>query len=405
MSRPKRIALSTPLEVTKQTQKLINEVLSSGQFSPGPKVREFEEKLADLHQARHCIFVNSGTDALRIALLALKEKYKWQDGDEVLVPALTFVATVNVVLQAGLTPVFVDVEMCSWTMNPWRYGHDSTGREIEADWKRVKAMMPVQLFGQDCDPKLYALAVKYGVKVLEDSCETILNPLRGDVGCHSTYMAHHLATGVGGFALTNDMDLNWLMRSYANHGRNTNYIPGYFVPFSPKNPTIGSIHQKFQFDRIGYSSRATEFEAALGLAQLDGLAERVGQRRKVAEKLTEALESFLDLELPREDCRKNHTWMMYPIILKETAKPTKYEVCLALEKAGIETRDMMPITSQPCYDFLIRPLRNNQFKWSVAERVNERGFYIPCHEGMTEDDIVWIARSFDGVLDKNVMVV
>jgi len=401
----RRIWLSAPPRLTRQIKKQINDVLLSGQFSPGPKVKEFEEKLAVLHSAKHCIFVNSGTDALRIALAALKEKHGWRDGEMVLVPALTFVATVNVVLQVGLMPEFVDVGMYGQTMNPYRYGHDSTCREIPDHWRRARAMMPVQLFGQDCDERLYELAEKYGIKVLEDSCETILNPLKGEVGCHSTYMAHHLATGVGGFALTDDMDLNWLMRSYANHGRNTNYIPGYFVPFSPKNPTIMSIRQKFQFDRIGYSCRGTEFEAALGLAQLDGLAERVGQRRKVAERLTELLDVFPDLELPRQDCRRNHTWMMYPIILKESSAMTRYDLCLELEKRGIETRDMMPITSQPCYDFIFKPLRARQYSWPVADRVNERGFYIPCHEQMTEDDIGWVARSFEYALDKNAIVV
>ena len=395
MSR--RISLATPLEITPKIKKAVLDVLASGQFSPAKKVKEFEEKLAELHHAKHCVFVNSGTDALRIGLLALKEKYGWKDGDLVLVPSLTFVATVNVVLQAGLKPYFVDVGMYDYTMNPWNYGHTNGPKpELSDHWKRVKAIIPVQLFGSDCDSKLYELAKKYNAKVLEDSCETILNPLWGEIGCHSTYMAHHLVTGVGGFALTNDDRLNWIMRSLANHGRDQAYIPGYQSP----KVSRALLERRFKFNRIGYSCRGTEFEAALGLAQLEDLPKKVGQRRFVASAITSALQDFEDLELPKEDCRKNHTWMMYPIVLKEDAGISKTDLCLRLEDRGIETREMMPITNQPCYDFLIKPLRQNQMNWSVADRINKQGFYIPCHEGLTEDDIAWIYESFDLALDK-----
>lgn len=202
---------------------LILDVLASGQFSPGPKVKEFEEKFARLHKAKYGIFVNSGTDALRLSLLALKEKYGWEDGSEVVVPSLTFVATVNVILQAGLKPFFIDVGMYDHCLNPWNFKH-CMETSIHHD---VVAMMPVHLFGQHCDSFTFEMAKKYKLKVLEDSCETILNPLKGDVSCHSTYMAHHITTGVGGIALTNDKELMLLIRSYANHGRNIAYLPGY----------------------------------------------------------------------------------------------------------------------------------------------------------------------------------
>lgn len=206
-----------------KAKKLVLNVLRSGQYSPGPKVKEFEEKFAALHKAKYAVFVNSGTDALRLSLLALKEKYGWKDGNRVAVPALTFVATVNVIVQAGLKPFFIDVSMHDYLINPSNLERRLEGGRVE----NLVALMPVHLFGKSCGSAIFDLAKRLKLKVLEDSCETILNPIRGDVSCHSTYMAHHLTTGVGGMALTNSKDLMLLIRSYANHGRNIAYLPGY----------------------------------------------------------------------------------------------------------------------------------------------------------------------------------
>lgn len=373
-------------DVSPLAHKYINRVLASRQFSPGPMVRELEVRLANLHRAKHAIFVNSGTDALRLSLLAMKEKWGWRDGDMVAVPALTFVASVNVILQANLKPLFVDVGMNDCTINPWHLEHQLTCSPEEA--KSLRAIIPVQLFGQECDPYVYNLAEKYNLKVLEDSCETILNPLHGDVGCHSTYMAHHLTTGVGGFAVTDDSELNLLIRSYANHGRSVAYLPGYHsAPLSKE-----LLKRRFSFERMGYSCRATEFEAALGLAQLNDLETQVAKRIHVALELQKSLERFDELRLPLH--AEGRTWMMFPILLKDG---DKYDLCLHLEQHGIETRDMMPITNQPCFRNFF-PMGYNGF--SVAKEVNEKGFYIPCHQGMTEGDVVWIAETFESYLTK-----
>jgi dTDP-4-amino-4,6-dideoxygalactose transaminase len=371
-------------DVPPKAKELVLEVLESGQFSPGPKVRAFEEKLEVLHDAKHAIFVNSGTDALRLSLLAMKEKFEWPDGASVAVPALTFVATVNVILQAHLKPLFVDVSMNDYTFNPW-----NLERLYECSpygLKDLVAILPVQLFGQDCEPAVYKLAEKRGLKVLEDSCETIGNPLKGDVGCHSTYMAHHVTTGVGGFALTNDDDLNLLIRSYANHGRDVSYLPGYqSLPGSKE-----LLKSRFRYVREGYSSRATEFEAALGLAQLEEpLEAMLFKRRNVAAELIRKLKVFDDLKLPATCLPQFSTYMMFPMLLKDG---DKYDLCLHLEDAGIETRDMMPITTQPIFKDYFTPTTPG---FSVAKEVNEKGFYIPCHEGMTEGDIYHVREAFE----------
>ncbi len=375
--------------VPASARKAILDVFDSGQFSPGPKVKEFEEKFAKLHNAKHAVFVNSGTDALRIGLLAMKEKYGWKDGDLVAVPTLTFVATVNVIIQAGLKPFFADVSMHDYCIN-----EENLKWRIETGMGRPVAVMPVHLFGQSCSDEIYELAERYGMKVLEDSCETILNPVRGDISCHSTYMAHHITTGVGGMAVTNSMELNLLMRSYANHGRNVSYLPGYFKPDLGRN----LLQSRFRFDRIGYSCRGTEFEAALGLSQLSDLQRQNDKRAEIAWALSHALQGFNELQLKFPPPRLS-TWMMYPIVLAEESKIDKYDLCLHLEKNGIETRDMMPITNQPCYEGIV-----NEGHYSVGKWINEKGLYIPCHPGMSEKDIEHIKNTFDSFFNKSKVI-
>lgn len=369
--RPIRLGYNA---VPRSARKAILDVFDSGQFSPGPKVKAFEAQFAALHGTRHGIFVNSGTDALRLGLLALKEKYGWQDNDEVAVPTLTFPATVNVILQSGLKPFFVDVGMNDYLINP-------DNLERRQPTSKLKAVMPVHLFGQPCDDRIFNLAKEMKLKVLEDSCETIGNNIRGDVSCHSTYMAHHIVTGVGGIALTNDAELNLLIRSYANHGRSIVYLPGYEQSELSKD----LLKKRFCFDRQGYSCRGTEFEAALGLSQLKGLKDNIWKRRLVASWLYRGLCEFDDFKLP--SFTEDHTFMMFPIVLKENSTLDKYEVCLNLEKHGIETRDMMPITHQPCYKNFFQ---NTSF--SVAEWINKNGFYVPCHPGMDAEDAAYVVQ-------------
>lgn len=355
-------------------------IFRSGYYSPGRTIQEFEDRFKEIHRAKYAIFVNSGTDALRLSLLALKERYGIADGEFVAVPSVTFTATVNVVLQIGLKPFFVDVGILSYTMNPdnlfWRL---TTGGKIP------KVVLPVHLFGRSCEEGIYSIAKTHGMAVLEDSCETILNPVRGDVSCHSTYMAHHVTTGVGGFALTNDKKLNEIIRSLANHGRDPYYLPGH------RHPALSEklLKSRFRFVRNGYSCRGTEFEAALGLSQMTHLKERILKRRENARRLKEIL-AFEELQLPQDS--PSHTWMMFPILLK---KGDKYKLCKQLEEDGIETRDMMPITNQPCFQAYV-----NEDQFTVAKEINAKGFYIPCHQGLRSEDIERIGRSFKKFLTK-----
>ncbi len=345
--------------VPKDAEKELIKVFRSGNYSPGQKCQEFEEKWATLHKAKYALFVNSGTDALRLALLAMKEKYGWKNDDEVAVTTQTFPATINIIIQSGMKPRFYDAG------NPWSLEHQL---RCQADKDDIKAIIPVHLYGNPVDDYTYELAEKNKWKVLEDSCETILNKLRGDVSCYSTYMAHYVTTGVGGMAVTNDKELKALMWSYANHGRRR-----------PKH---------FEYDRIGYSNRATEFEAVLGLSQLSNIPKQIDKRREIAEWLTDAFQArWVDFHVMAPALYPDHTYMMFPILIKENSTLKKENIIKILNKNGIETRDMMPITNQPCYKEMI-----SEEDYPTSKQINKNGFYIGCHPGIDRKDIRRLAK-------------
>ena len=255
--------------VSDRANQLVMEVLDSNRLSAGPMIDRFERDIARLHDRRYGLFTNSGTSALQIALAALKERHGWQDGDEVLVPALTFVATSNVVLYNGLKPVFVDVEPDRYCIAP-----EQIERHITP---RTRAIMPVHIAGLPCemDPVL-EIGQRHDLRIVEDSAESMFVRYRGrpvgsmsDIGCFSTYVAHIITTGVGGFCVTDDDELIVMLKSLMNHGRDSIYTRIDDDKGREGQALFDIADRRFSFVRLGYSYRCTEMEAALGLAQLD----------------------------------------------------------------------------------------------------------------------------------------
>lgn len=395
------------VEIGEPEIEAVTKVLRSGHISPGPTVREFESRFANLHRSKHGIMMNSGTDALRIALAALKEHYGWDDGDEVIVPALTFVATANVVLQNKLTPVFVDV-------NPDDFNIDIQKIE-EAITPNTRCIMPVDLFGFPHD--IYAvrqIADGANLAILEDACETVGVGFIGtdpgsygvshrdvrvgefaDIACFSTYACHLVVTGVGGIAITKDDKLADLMRSYMNHGRDPYFLGAYTTDGKDKRELI---KRRFSYLRLGYSSRVSEMEAAVGLAQLDRLPGILKKRQENAALLRNYLAPVnIDfptfapaLKLPNViPVNRDNAWMMFPIVIKDHTIG-RDELCLYLEERGIETRPLMPLLSQPIYRKLF-PYKAEAYP--VAFEASERGFYVGCHQMLTKDDIQYLGET------------
>ena len=372
-------------------RRYMNDVLDKGRLSYGEYTRSFEQEFARLHDRRVAIICNSGTSALQVALHALKRRYGWHDGDEVLVPAVTFVASANVVLQNRLTPVFVDIE-------PDFYEMDPAGIERHIT-PRTRAIMPVHLFGQPCDmAPILAVAREHGLRVIEDSCETMFAHYQGapvgsfgDVACFSTYVAHLINTGVGGLVLSNDLELAAMMKSLFNHGRDGIYLAIDDDDTRDATKLVSIIERRFHFADVGYSYRATELEAAIGLAQLERWEEIITARQGNAAVLTEGLEPLqAHLQLPRIRPDAEHVFMMYPIVVRDPAI-SRDELVLFLEQQRIETRPMLPLINQPVYRDLFGDLEP---QYPVARWVNQNGFYIGCHGGLGPANIDYMVQTF-----------
>jgi len=374
-------------------KKYLMEVIESNRLSYGPYTQKFETLFARRHGCRYGIFCNSGTSALHISFAALKEKYNWEDGSEVIVPAITFIATSNVVIHNHLKPVFVDVDKETYNINPYLIEEKIT--------KNTRAIIPVHLFGMPADMEpILEIASRHDLKIVEDSCETMFANYKGkrvgsfgNIGCFSTYIAHFLVTGTGGICTTNDLELAVMLKSLMNHGRDSIYTAmdddkksGYEL--------FKIVERRFKFIRLGHSFRATELEAAIGLGQLEHKDIIIAKRRYNANYLTDGLRDLQEfLQLPKIPKDRDHNFMMYPIVVE---KGSKRDLMAFLEENLIETRDMMPLLNQPVYRKLFG---NIEDEYPVAKWINKNGFYIGCHQYIKRNELDYIIDKFHGFFE------
>lgn len=382
-------------ELGEKEKQYLGDVIENNRLAYGPWSQKFEALFAKAHGCKFAVFCNSGTSALHIALAAMQEKYGWKDEDEIIVPALTFVATSNIVLHNKMKPVFVDIDNRTYNIDP---------SKIEAAiTDQTRAIIPVHLFGMsaDMDPIL-EIAKKHNLRVIEDSCETMFASYKdqsvgsfSDVSCFSTYTAHFIVTGVGGLALTNDPDLAVFMRSLMNHGRDSIYTTiDDDKDLDPEKLRM-VVSKRFSFERVGHSFRATELEAALGVAQIEEKDKIMEPRPRIARFYSENLADLEEkyLQLPYIPSDRTHSFMVYPIVLK---KGNKKELVDFLEGRNIETRELVPLLNQPIYRKLFGDIEKN---YPVARWVRENGFYIGCHQHLTQDEMQYIVdtiREFFG---------
>lgn len=386
----REITLGT-VDIGVRERAYINDALDRNRLSPGKYVAMFEDRFAQEHDCRYAVALNSGTSALQVALACLKETLGWQDGDEVIVPALTFIATSNTVLYTGLVPKFVDVDPLTYNINP---------SQIEAQLSaRTRAIIPVHLFGLPCEMHpIQEIASRNGLEIIEDSCETMFARYRGrSVGsfgrmaCFSTYTAHLLVTGVGGLITTNDEKCAMVCRSLISHGRDSIYLNIDDDNGLSDNQLREVISRRFSFVRLGFSFRLTELEGALGLAQLERKEEIIGLRRRNAQTLLTLLKPFQDyLQLPQWPAYSDHSFMMFPIVVRPPVD--REDLLHFLERRNIETRYMFPLLSQPIYRRIFPGLEN---EYPVAQHLSRSGFYIGNHYGLTEEDMAYVAQVFE----------
>lgn len=367
----------------------ITNIMETGRVSYGTYSRQLEGAWAAMNSVKYGVLSNSGTSSLQVAVQALKEIHGWPDGAEVIVPSLTFVATINVVLHNRLKPVLVDVDPLTYNMDPSLVEDAITDKTV--------CIMPVHLFGLMADMSaIFDIAFRNDLLIVEDSCESVgayqeVNGTRiypgeyGHIACFSFYMAHHIQAGVGGISITDDKRYASKMRSLVNHGMVCDTLDG--LEFDPS--------RDFVFESVGHSFRITEFEAALALSQVGKIPDIIQNRNNAARALTGAL-SDLDkrLQLPFTPPGFHHSFMMYPIVMrnndyKRGAIYSKEGLRQSLHGSGIGTREMLPIIEQPVYQRLKLWDQND---YPVAKWIGANGFYVGLQNTYNEDDVVKISE-------------
>lgn len=385
------------VDITQRAKSLVNKVLDSGRLTAGPMMADFEQRFAEAHDCKFALMSNSGTSALQIALAALKERHGWADGDEVLVPAVTFVATSNVVMYNNLKPVFVDVDPIYYGIDPER---------IEAHiTDRTRAIMPVHLAGHPCDmTPILEISEKHGLCMVEDSAETMFSrdhgrPVGsfGDIGCFSTYVAHVINTGVGGLCTTSDPELIVMLKSLMNHGRDSIYIRIDDDKAASGDDLFNIADRRFSFTRLGHSFRCTEMEAALGIAELEQSEASIARRRQIAAQYNAGLADLAGyLQTPAVRLGAEHVYMFYPLVLTDPGFK-RDDLISFLERSGVETRYLLPLINQPVYRDLFG---NLDAQYPVAAHLNNNAFYIGSHPQISDEEIGYVIEVFHDFFKK-----
>ena len=379
------------VSITDKSRHLIQDCLDKGRISSGRLVRKFEEEFAALIGVKEAVAVSSGTDADTLAV-ALLYDLGARRGDEVIVPALSFVATGNAVLHAGFTPVFVDVYRETLNIDPTKIESVITDR--------TKAIMPVHLMGKPAPmDEIKAIAEKYNLLVVEDAAEAYGAVYKGqkiagigDIGAFSLYVAHIITTGEGGIIVTDNEKYAETLRSLRSHGRAckckqcvSNITSGYCEKrFSDKER--GDI--RFIFERIGYSCKMNELEAALGLGNLDIYHEILEKRHNNLLAMIDGFQQFSEYLWTFQE--ESHEWIgphAFPFVVKEGAPFTRDDLMLHLEKNGVDARTLFSSIPTQCggYEFLGYKIGD----FPNAEYIGKNGIHIGVHQDVKEENIGW----------------
>ncbi len=382
------------ITITDKSKKLILDCLNKGRISGGKYVREFEERFADIVGVKEAVAVSSGTDADTLSLAVLHD-IGGQRGDEVIAPALSFVATGNAILHAGFTPVFVDIDTETLNIDPKMIEKAITGR--------TRAIIPTHLMGKPAAmDKINTIAKKHNLIVVEDAAEAYGARYRGknigtlgDMGAFSLYVAHIITTGEGGIVVTDNTQFAEILRSLRTHGRSckckqciSNTSSG-FCEKRFKNGERGDI--RFIFERIGYSSKMNELEAALGLGNLDLYDEILRKRYHNLISIMERFEEFSTyLWTFKEESYERIGPHAFPFVIKKDAPFSRDELLLYLEHHGIDGRTLFSCIPTQCggYEFLGHKIGD----FPNAEHIGCNGIHIGVHHDISDEDIDWFYR-------------
>jgi perosamine synthetase len=358
------IPIAEPWLGEEELNNAIQAIKSGWISSLGKFILEFEEKFARYCGVKHGVATSNGTVALHLALKALG----LGEGDEVLVPTLTFIATANTVAYCNARPVLVDSHPDHWCIDPARLEERIT--------KSTKAIVPVHLYGHPCDmDAIMDIARRHHLYVVEDAAEAHGATYKGkkvgsfgDVGCFSFYGNKIISTGEGGMCLTDNDELAAKMRVLRDHGM---------------NPV-----RRYWYDVVGFNYRMTNLQAAIGAAQVDKLDMLIEKRRRLAAWYTEAFGNLAKrgmISLPPGMPWAQSVYWMYSILLEDSYGLSRDEMITALKDGGIETRPVFyPLHLMPPYQ------KHSSHVFPVAERIGRKGLNLPSGPNVTGSQVTRI---------------
>jgi UDP-4-amino-4,6-dideoxy-N-acetyl-beta-L-altrosamine transaminase len=349
--------------------KAVEEVLKGDWITTGPKVEEFEHKLASYVGAKHAIAVNSGTSALDIAVACLGI----EPGSEVITTPFTFVASSNCLIYNNLKPVFADIEPDSFNINP---------NEIEKKiTSKTKGILYVDYAGQPCKIKeLKEIAEKHELYLIEDAAHAIGAEYKGkkvgsfaDVTEFSFHPVKHITTGEGGAITTDDDGYAKKLRMLRNHGMDK----------SAKERFGNKAGYSYDIKILGRNYRITDFQCALGISQLGKLEKFLKQRKEIVKLYNKKLAGIEGIELPKESENCRHAWHLYTILLKKGLDRDEFFTKMREKNIGVNVHYI------PVYRFSYYKERFdiNERGYPVTNEVFSRILTLPLFSKMKEEEV------------------
>lgn len=355
--------------------KLLGECLDSRWVTQGPFTKKFEALFAARHQVRHALATTSCTAALHLAALALDLK----PGDEVIVPALTWVTSAHAAEYVGAKAVFADVEPDTFNLDPRAFAAAIT--------PRTRAVVAVHLFGLAAKmDELLDTARKHNVAVIEDAACAIGTTYGGrpvgglgDLGCFSFHPRKVVTTGEGGMVTTEDDGLAKKVGSLRNHGATG---PGPLQ--DPTRP-----YHMGTFNMLGYNLRLSDIQAAVGVAQMAKLDRLLAERQKLVSRYRELLGGVEEIALPAVPAKCGHTYQSFVLRVLKGGRERRNAVMNHLQKEGIQTRPGTHAVHRLGYYADKYGLKPGDFP--VAAEAEDTTITLPLFPGMTEADLKRVA--------------
>lgn len=357
--------------------KAVVEVLRSDFLTQGPKIREFEDAVAEYCGAKYVAVFSSGTAALHAAYFAAGIG----PGDEIIMSPITFAATANAALYLGARPVFVDIETDTANIK--------AALIEKAVTKKTKTIVPVHYAGHPADlDRIHEIAQKYGLIVIEDACHAMgakyKNKKIGSISQMTVFSFHPLksiTTGEGGAVFTDNKDYYEKLIMFRTHG-----ITKKVSQF--ENESHGDWYYEMHF--LGYNYRITDMQAALGISQLKKLDSFIEKRRKIAAFYDSKFRDNPFFDTPHEKDYAHSAYHLYPIRLKDKYAERKKEIFSRLRESGIGAQvHYIPVYLQPFY----QALGYRQGLCPVAERFYQREISLPVYPGILDKEMTFVTES------------